>query len=381
VAVLVAVSTVMIMAFAMLVVDMGLIYSAKGDLQRAADSAAMAGVSAFVTDANLLPDQDQATLAALAVSRAKEYALLNTTLKAGTKLDTADVIVGRHDFDHPDQPLATDGEWNAVEVIARRTADSSNGPVALAFARVFGNEKADVTATARAVFVDQAVGYHVKQENNVIPFTIEKSLYDNLEANGPDEYSYDGVVVNQSDDIREVKLFPWKWSNMEEAIESLSQEDFDGDGSGNFGILNVGVQSQSTSTVNNQIENGIFPEQLTNEFGTDELEFFDEDGEPVSYTSTGTPGGHTGMTSTLEVKVGDVVGFFVHSGLPIYNGSNATYEIVGVRYGRIMAVKLSGNPNDRGLYIQPVAYTSDTIIIDDDAPSTGGLIGRIILVR
>lgn len=381
VAVLVAVCTVMMAAFAMLVVDVGMMYSAKGDLQRAADSAALAGVSAFASDANLLPNQDQNSLSVLARSRSEAYSFVNETLRAGTILDSADVFIGRHDFNNPNQPLASDGQWNAVEVITRRTSNSSNGPVALAFAKVFGNDKAEVTATARAVFMDNMSGYRVRQYNNLLPFTIQELVFQDMVQNGSDDYSYNDSISSQSDGISEVRLFPWKWKNAEEALEALLQEGVDGDGAGNFGILNVGVNNHGTSTLNDQIENGISAQHMENEFGTSELVFHTEDGEANTYISTGTPGGHTAIKKALEDKIGQVVGFFIHKGLPTGNGANASYEISGIRYGRVMAVKLTGNPNQRGLVIQPVAYSGDEVVIDENAPSTDGLVGRILLVK
>jgi hypothetical protein len=381
VAVLVAVCTVMMAAFAMLVVDIGLMYSAKGDLQRAADSAALAGVSAFATDENLLSEQDQNSLALLARNRSEAFSVVNETLRAGTVLDSSDVSVGRHDFDNPNQPLASDGQWNAVDVVTRRTTGSSNGSVALTFARVFGNDKAEVTATARAVFMDNMSGYRVRDVSNLLPFTVQEDLFEDMVENGTDNYGYDGSVDSHSDDIHEVRLFPWKWKDADEALEAMLEEGVDGDGSGNFGILNVGVNNQGTSTLNDQIENGISGEHMENEFGTNELVFFNEDDGPITHTSTGTPGGHTAVKQALEERVGQVVGFFVHQGLPVGNGSNASYEISGIRYGRVMAVNLTGNPDDRALVIQPVAYTGDEVVVDEDAPSTDGLVGRIMLVK
>ena len=49
--------------------------------------------------------------------------------------------------------------------------------------------------------------------------------------------------------------------------------------------------------------------------------------------------------------------------------------------GRVMAIKLVGAPSGRGLFIQPISYTGSEIQIDPEAPSSGGLVGRIVLAR
>lgn len=379
IAILVAVTTVMMMAFGMLVVDIGLMYSAKNDLQRAADAAALAGASAFLSDAGQV--QDNYVLGQSAYDRSSAYSVPNETLRAGTFLEISDVTVGRHDFDYPTQPLGNDGRWNGVEVITRRTSGSTNGPVGLAFAKIFGNQHAQVTATARAAFIDRVAGYRILQVNNLMPFTIQELIYQDMLANGTDNYTYyDESVVNQSDNIREFRLAPWKWQDAEEQLEALATGT-EGEGAGNFGILNVGVGNTGTSTVVYQIENGISGDELVNEFGTDELIFYDESEGARTYNSTGTPGGHTSLKQVLASKVGQVVGFFIHTELPMYNGSNAVYKISGIRFGRVMAVEFTGNPNQRALVLQPVSYTSDAIIIHDEAPSTDGQLGRIALVR
>jgi putative Flp pilus-assembly TadE/G-like protein len=71
VTVLVAVSMLTLLAFLALAIDLGMLYVAHNDAQRAADAAALAGASAFL-------EQDAAVAAPTAHSRAMEYARRNT---------------------------------------------------------------------------------------------------------------------------------------------------------------------------------------------------------------------------------------------------------------------------------------------------------------
>ena len=60
----------------------------------------------------------------------------------------------------PLDPAVVPINYNAVEVTVRRSSEegySSNGPVSLFFAPIFGQEKADASATAVAAFDDRVV--------------------------------------------------------------------------------------------------------------------------------------------------------------------------------------------------------------------------------
>ena len=74
------------------------------------------------------------------------------------------------------------------------------------------------------------------------------------------------------------------------------------------------------------------------------------------------------------------MGFFLHDNV-VLSGSNAIYTITEIRFGRVMDINLTGAPSTRGLYIQPVSYAGGGVRIDPDAPSSGGLVGRLVLAR
>ena len=58
VAVQVAVMAPILIGFAAFSIDVGLMFNAKTDLQRAADAAALAGVAAYTTEAGIVQNQD-----------------------------------------------------------------------------------------------------------------------------------------------------------------------------------------------------------------------------------------------------------------------------------------------------------------------------------
>ena len=145
-------------------------------------------------------------------------------------------------------------------------------------------------------------------------------------------------------------------------------------------MLNIGTGNQGVPAQVVQIYNGVSTTDLELEVGTSDLTFADNDGGAVTYDITGSPGLEVTLKAALGDIVGQEVGFFLHDNV-ILSGSNATYTITQIRYGRVMAIKLVGAPSGRGLFIQPISYTGSEIQIDPEAPSSGGLVGRIVLAR
>lgn len=377
-AVTVAISSVVMLGSAALTIDLGQLYLARGELQRAADAAAMAGASAYLSDAHWHTAVNGAwtlsdDLALVIDARAQEYSLANPTLGKPTILSRPDIIKGSFDYDEPSAALDTSGSqrFNAVQVTVRRTAGSDNGPVEYFFAHILGHRTGSVIARATAAVDDHFSGYTQDEDRVLIPFTIQKSLYDELVASGPDQFSYDSdaeAVHAAPDSVREVRLFPWKTSSKGSA------------GSGTYGALNIGTPNQGLPALIDQIEYGVQPANLTSEIGSPDVTFVGADGGSVTYEMTGETGLGAGMASALAGRIGDVVGFFLHDAVK-KNGSKSVFTIVGVRFGRVMQVDLQGSPNSKRLVIQPVAYTGPGVHTDPNAPPSDGQVGLITLVR
>jgi hypothetical protein len=374
-AVIVVVTLPALLGFAALTVDVGLLQNAKADLQRAVDAAALAGASAYFSDTALRKDDYELTQ--LVTGRSQAISLQNPTLGRPTILEAADILVGRHDFDNPSGPLLYSGSPNAVHATARRVQGGANGPVPFIFAPLWGVFHGDVTASARAATSDHFAGLQIVENAYpvLLPFTIDKDLWDDQVASGPDQFSYDddnGTVDELADGISEAHLFPIKiWGEGQEYVPE------DDEGAGNFGLVNI-AGSGSASQVGYQIENGISADEMEAEFGGPELLYSDEQGNAITHQISGTPGITASIKSSLEQRVGDVVGFFIHDTVTGV-GSGTCFRNVGIRFGRIMNVKLTGNP--KGLVIQPVAYAGPAVIVHEAAPPTGGQVGCVMLVQ
>ncbi|MCB2191833.1 MAG: hypothetical protein KQI62_09725 [Deltaproteobacteria bacterium] len=134
------------------VVDLGLLYATKNELQNAADAAALAGASTLVTwdaDRNIYAQPD------VAVTTAQQVALANQAMGVNLQLLLEDITLGLwvepdKDFD-PDHIGATsDPDYlSACRVLVRRD-DIANSPVETIFAGAVGFSVVNVTALSTA---------------------------------------------------------------------------------------------------------------------------------------------------------------------------------------------------------------------------------------
>ena len=382
VTVMVAVLLVVLLGCVALAVDIGHLYVARTELQRAADSAALAGAIALGRGSDDAPYGDYYRSSEDIYSQAEQYANLNAVVGSGVVLNRySDVKIGYlqypRDLSASLQIVPLDA-CNAVYVIARRDSSNSDGKVKLFFAPIWGINSSNVSASAVAVLDDKFYAYAPGDTGPTIPFSIDEQVWNDqiVNGNGPDEYTYDGLtedVVTSPDGNSEVKLFPEKLTGQEE-------------GAGNFGIVHIGPGGGAlgASVIRRQIESGISGDDLTAVNGEPMMNFYHQiSGEPivydaVSYDILADPGLKATLESSMQAKIGQVVGFFVHSTVS-EQGANTVFNVVGMRFGRVMKVDLNGG--DKAIVIQPAPYYGQEIQTSPYVPSTDKTIGRLELVR
>ena len=131
----VVVSIVVLLGFAALVIDVGIMYNARADLQHAADATALAA-------AVQLPDEGAAIATAL------QYAERNGGAY-GDVLRSADIRIGHWDVDL--EQFIWGGEpRDSLRVTFRRAHENGN-EVGLTFAHLFGKSHVNVSASATAL--------------------------------------------------------------------------------------------------------------------------------------------------------------------------------------------------------------------------------------
>jgi Flp pilus assembly protein TadG len=151
--ILVAVALVSLLAMAALAIDVTTLYVARGEMQRAADAAALAGAKAFV-DSGITSDPGHATRQAMAQTMATT--LINSILAQNKVSGAAPVLVSATpDFTRPGNPQ--------IVVTLQRT------DLPTFFARIWGTQLATVTATAVAEAYNAANSQ--TSTGNYIPIT------------------------------------------------------------------------------------------------------------------------------------------------------------------------------------------------------------------
>ncbi len=382
VAVMVMVILMGLLGFAALTVDVGAMYNVRADLQRTADAAALAGASAFVTDDMMRVRMGTggsdvlAAVTSLAAHRTQRYAGMNYSLgTSSSNILSEDLVIGWLNLNNDTSEMIHTNpqpkDFNAVGVTTRRS-QAANGAHTLTFASLLGFSSTELGAWAVAVFDDRVSGLTVTDgATDIMPLSMSRAAFDQDLGGGGDQYSYDDAtssVSSTSDGIREIRIYPYPLSG-----SGYSE------GDGNFGMLNIGTGNQGVEAERDQIEYGAPASDFELEIGTSQMDF-SVGGSANSYDITGSPGLEATLQSTLGTRVGDVVGIFLHDGVTL-SGSNATYTISGIRYVRIMAVRLTGQPELRGVFVQPVSFVGSEVQINPEAPSSGGLVGRLTLAR
>ena len=141
---------------AALAVDFGKIFASQGDLQRAADAAALAAAGAM----GGVDPVDQR----IAIGRevALQYAELNPVSGENVTIDSlVDVDFGRSTIDPDTNKYSftlTMDDPNAVRVRVHQTEDSPNGSASLLFAQSFGVATTNISASATAAYFDDSNG-------------------------------------------------------------------------------------------------------------------------------------------------------------------------------------------------------------------------------
>lgn len=182
VAALLAIAMVALLGIAALVVDMGIMLTARTESQRVADLSALAGAGAFVVS----PGNG-----ALARSLATTYAAQNTVRSQTVALQPADIQV------YPDS--------NQVRVTVYNVLARSNA-IPTVFARVLGINTVDIVTTAVAE-ASPATGL-----NCILPL----ALPDRWQENGGDPEFYDAGIDS---------YIPWDPSNPGAAYTGYSDAD------------------------------------------------------------------------------------------------------------------------------------------------------------
>jgi hypothetical protein len=367
----------MLIGFAALAIDLGYVSVVQTELQTAADASALAGASGLLDPIRFKESTTQDMLVAIAKERANEYASKNCAEGKTLTLTSSDILVGllAHPLNlHEPITTVTSDPYNAVQVRVRKDSGSPNGSVSLFFAKVWGKGSTSTWAEATAVVDDRISEFTPKESGGpLIPITVRKQKWvtEIEQGNGQDCFGYNaetGQITQGPDGIPEISIYPEKTNKNSPA------------GSGNFGLLNFENGSSSVNPVGDQIEAGISAQIMQRTIGSESIVFYDENGQNFTYNIEGTPGLKASLSDEFSSRLGDVVGFFIHTDNPAGNGSNCNYPINDVKFGRVLYVNLNGSQNSKAIVVQPAVYTGPELHMNHNAPRNTTA-GRIKLVR
>ncbi|MEX2142903.1 MAG: pilus assembly protein TadG-related protein [Pirellulales bacterium] len=322
-------------------VDVGALYVARTELQRAADSGALAAAAEMLESSLQGGDwggeQDRQVR-----NTARQFVELNFIGRQSPTIDInteqkedGDLLFGEvANWDAARRTFQTSGagEYNAVQVRVSRS-DRINGEVPLFFAKIFGMRTSEVEARATAAFVTRMRGFRSpgngRENLPLLPIAIsEETLDEMLRGDGPDAYSWDNdtqSVTTKRDGRHEADLFPERSG-----------------AAGNWGLVDVGSAKSSPGTLQQQIRNGLTPAELDYHGGEIALDFQGE------LTLSGNPGLKIGV---IEPALQSIVG--QPRIVPVYSsasggGTNAQYTITGFAGVCVVSVQLkSGNKSLR----------------------------------
>ncbi|HVC92602.1 MAG TPA: TadG family pilus assembly protein [Pirellulales bacterium] len=363
------IALVAMLAFA---VDLGYLANSQAELQRSADSAALAACYELVYKGTPGTPVNLSTGVQNVPTVASQYAALNHVCGSAPGLAGGDVVVGY--MANPNQPggaintAANQNTFNAVQVTVHRSS-SENGTVPTFFGRVFGVQGESASATATAALISNFGGFQAPSTSGgtgnlmILPYALDQQTWNSLLAGNTSvttdvwDYNSSGQVVSGADGILEVNLFP------------------QGTGSpGNRGTVYIG-NAQGTSDLVQQILYGISPSDLAVYGG--QLTF---DSSGNLYLSA-KPGISAGTKSALASIIGQT------RLIPIFtsvtgNGANANYDIVAFVGIRVMAVDLTGSMSSKNLTVQPaLCYTRGGIASTSSTQQSYGTYSPVWLVK
>lgn len=369
--ILAAIMSIVLVGMVAFCVDLGYVLSAKEELQRSADSSALAACWEYGAQLGKGTTSTAAMTSARTI--AAQYASANQVTHHAVSLDAnasnnanGDVVFGYiADFKNSQSAFQTSGAngYNAVKVRLRKNA-SINGKVPYFFAKIFGLSGQSMSSEAVAGLVLDIKGFQAPSDGGtigILPFALDQQTWNSLIANsGTDTYKWNAdtkAVSAGSDGLVEVNLYP------------------QGTGSpGNRGTVDIGGANNSTADIARQIVHGISASDLA------------ALGKPLTLDNGGTMtlNGDTGISAGVKDELASIIG--QPRVIPIFstvtgNGNNATYTIIKWQGIRIVNVKLTGSMSQKNVTIQVAPAQVKGVVPATSTGSSKYVYSPVVLVR
>jgi hypothetical protein len=363
-----------LLALVAFAVDLGYLLVERAQLQRAADSAAMAAAWELADEGLFKGDPNLTEAINAARILAKRFAGENDVGSIAPDVDLnaantagGDVVIGyMQDLFDANGTLDTSDprKFNAVRVYVHRDS-IRNGRVPSFFARALGVGGFDAQAKATAALASDISGFKVpldRRNISILPLVLDEATWNDMAAGvGNDVWGFNeqtGEVVMAGDDIPECDLYPR------------------GNGIAGFrGVVDIGGLNNATSSMAQQVLDGISAEDL--EYHGGELKL-DSSGEIFL---EGDAGISAAFKEELMAIVGEPRMIPVFSVYPDEDGDDATYCIVKFCGVRVVDVELSGRLSDKRIIVQPCATVSHGTIYGEQEGGSSMIFTPVRLIR
>jgi Flp pilus assembly protein TadG len=370
-------------------IDMGYIVAVRGELQNAADAAALAGAQQLQTlyVSYYSPGQTQqqayyqtATTNTAGpngetppITSAQQFAAYNRAGGVSIKVPTSDVSFSY--YDGVNAPIAAQYPNvfpNTVTVVTRRDS-TANTPVGLFFARVFGWSSINLTATASATIYSgdggnssTGLGLQNVSSNSstgyvsphILPVALDVNVWQNFFKTGQ---SPDGIIHKDSNGNPQLQVYPTTTNTP-----------------GSFGLIDVGTPSNNAPAFRDWIDSGQTPNDISYLTNNNLV--------PVSPAAPEPWKVGPGLKSTLLTNFQDQIG--KPNLIPLFapanmgssgwgsqgyvaasgNGQNATYAVVGFVGVTISQATGDGN-NNMNISIRASAIVDPTLTVPNAQPA------------
>jgi hypothetical protein len=352
-------------------VDLGRIAVCRGELQGAADSAALAGASALGTDNLLLAPQyaDQSTDTTNAESLAQNFAQANqfdlnaktaVVLNKSTDVDVG-ILANPTNLSSPFQTSGS-GVFNSVRV--RTNVDANHGGnLNFFFAPVMHQGSTSLQATATAtvqLYTIRSVKALVGARSPILPITMSNSDWQAMVNNqtGIDNYTFNsqtGQITTGSDGLQEQQLYPGSNST-----------------SSNNGLIQFGTGSRSNRVLQDEVLNGPTYAQMIAQWPPNGVPPWNAQHE---FTIGSDPGWRANTFDTLAsvAASGEPRLIPINDGTSPGNGTGS-YTIVAFAPVRVVMSNKGGSSGGYAM-VQPAVINDPTVVPSNTLapPGEGGV--------
>lgn len=373
-------------------IDMGYIVAVRSELQNAADASALAGAQQLQTlyvsyyaplQTNQLAYYQTATTNTTGpngetppITAAQQFASKNLAGGVYLQVPTTDISFSYYDgVNAPIPAQYPNGFPNTVTVITRRDS-TANTPLGLFFAKVFGWDTINLTATASAtihsadgggssgnsypglglqnVSTNSSTGY---VSPHILPVALDVNVWQQFYRTGK---SPDGNIYLAANGLPQLQVYPTTTNTP-----------------GSFGLIDVGVPSNNAPAFRNWIDSGQTPNDITYLVNNNLVPVTPDSPQPWKVG----PGLKSTLLTNFQGEIGapNLIPLFAPAnfgsngwGSSGYvaatgTGQNATYAVVD--FVGVTISQATGNGNNMNISIQPSAIVDPTLTVPFARPA------------